>query len=84
VASQLSFDQVGACASTKLEQLAQDLNFTPCAENYTIDQMQVLQTVAFDSFSFQCVGDMLKSACGTYLDQTYLESIRASLTTTLG
>jgi hypothetical protein len=84
VASQLSFDAVSACAHTKLQQLVQDPNIARCAKTYTAAQLTVLQTVAADAFSFQCVGDMLKTACGAYVDQTYLQPIRASLTPTAG
>jgi hypothetical protein len=78
VASQLSIDAVWACALP----LAQHLSYAWCPQAYTIKQLEALGTVAEAAFSLQCVGDMLKSACGTYVDQTYLEPIRASLATT--
>jgi hypothetical protein len=82
VASQLSFNPWGGCAYTKLQQLGQDSNLSQCGETYTINQVSTLQTVAEDAFGFQCFGDMLMSVCGTYVNQTYLEPIRASLATT--
>jgi hypothetical protein len=84
VASQLSFDAVSACTLTKLEQLVQDPNIARCTKTYTAAQLTALQTVAADAFSFQCIGDMIGTACMTYVDQTYLEPIRASLATTMG
>jgi hypothetical protein len=81
VASQLSLDSVSACADTKLQELFKDPKTARCTKTYTAAQLTTLQTVAADALSFQCMGDMLKTACRAYVDQTYLQPIRASLKT---
>ena len=79
VAAQLGFDAVSQCAAVKLQEITQDPNIVRCAKTYTAAQVTALQTMAADVFSFQCLGEMIQAACHTFVDQTYLQPLRNSV-----